>query len=86
MNNKLIEKFDMVNANAKNTPNFDENVLHNENSKPSTFKFREAVGALQWLAVTARPDIAHSTNTLARASAKSVTKSCLLYTSDAADE
>ena len=40
------------------------------------FAFRELIGALLWIALLTRPDIANAVRAVA----------CLLYTSDAADE
>jgi hypothetical protein len=61
-------------AGPRSTPNFPEDSLYHE-SKPSTFKYRECVGGLQWLATVCRPDIAHATNVLARAASNPVTNS-----------
>ena len=72
---KILTRFDMVGCKVRPVPGFPEENLYQAKSLPSQFKFKAAVGALQWLATTARPDIAHSTNTLARAGANPVTKS-----------
>ena len=72
---KIIKRFDLGESlKTRSTPGFPEKNLYNTDSKPCDFKFKAAVGALQWLATTARPDIAHSTNMLARAGAQPVTK------------
>ena len=71
---KIIERFNMKGCTPRPIPGFPEENLYIK-SIASDFKFRAAVGALQWLATTARPDIAHSTNVLARAGAQPVTKS-----------
>ena len=71
---KILERFNMQGCNPRPIPGFPEENLYMK-SKPSDFKFKAAVGALQWLATTARPDIAHSTNVLARSGANPVTKS-----------
>jgi hypothetical protein len=42
-------------------------------SKECDFPFKSAVGALQWAVTCARPDLAHSVNTLARAGGKKCT-------------
>ena len=70
---KLLKRFDMSNAKPKNHPAFPEQNLYTKGCNPSIFPYRECVGALQWLATTARPDVAHATNMLARASAMPVT-------------
>jgi len=72
---KIMKRFDMVGCKVRSIPGFPERNLYNEKAKPSEFKFKAAVGALQWLATTARPDIAHSVNMLARSGANPVNKS-----------
>ncbi len=72
---KLLKRFDMESAKGRNHPSFDEANLYNANALPSTFKFRAVVGALQWLCCSCRPDLAHATNMLARASSRPVTNS-----------
>ena len=64
---KMLKKFDMIGAKPLSTPSFEEKMLYNEKAKKCDFDYRSAVGALQWAATCARPDIAHATNTLARA-------------------
>ena len=59
----------------RSVPGFPEQNLYSKDASQSDFPFKAAVGALQWLATTARPDIAHSTNMLARAGAQPVTTS-----------
>ena len=71
---KVLERFKMEGCTPRPVPGFPEENLYAK-SKPCDFKFRAAVGALQWLATTARPDIAHSTNMLARAGSLPVTRS-----------
>ena len=71
---KVLERFKMEDCKPRPIPGFPEENLYAK-SKPCDFKFRAAVGALQWLATTARPDIAHSTNMLARAGSLPVTRS-----------
>ena len=58
---KLAEKFGV--AMPATSPNFSEEDLAGE-SEGSDFKFRELVGALQWVATVARPDIARAANLL----------------------
>ncbi len=70
---KILKRFNMEGCKARPIPGFEEEKLYTK-SKPCDFKYKAAVGALQWLATTARPDIAHSTNMLARAGAQPVTK------------
>jgi hypothetical protein len=70
---KIMKRFDMDKCKPRPIPGFPEENLYTK-SKPCDFKFKAAVGALQWLATTARPDIAHSTNMLARAGALPVTR------------
>jgi hypothetical protein len=79
---KLLKRFDVPLVNDKGdkvkgltTPAFPEENLYGTDSIPSKFPFRECVGALSWLATNVRPDIAHATNMLARASSLPVTKS-----------
>ncbi|MAD46585.1 MAG: hypothetical protein CMH98_16415 [Oceanospirillaceae bacterium] len=74
---KVLKRFDIPLESTKSltTPSFPEANLYTTNSAPSKFPFRECVGALQWLATNTRPDIAHSTNMLARASCNPVTTS-----------
>ncbi len=72
---KIMKRFDMEKCTPRSVPGFPERNLYNKTAKPSEFKFKAAVGALQWLATTARPDIAHSVNMLARAGANPVNKS-----------
>ena len=73
---KILRKFDMNQSNLKSvpSPDFEEAPLYDEKSPPSTIKFRAVVGALQWLCVTARPDLSSATNKLARATANNVNK------------
>ena len=71
---KILKRFDMEGCKPRPVPGFPEEQLYNTKGKPSNFPFKAAVGALQWLATTARPDIAHSTNMLARAGAQPVNK------------
>ena len=72
---KIMKKYDMVGCKPRSTPSFPERNLYNKDAKPSDFKYKAAIGALQWLATTARPDIAHSVNMLARAGANPVNNS-----------
>ena len=76
---KIVKRFFAGNENkqikTRSIPGFPEKNLYNSKAKKSDFPFKAAVGALQWLATTARPDIAHSTNMLARAGAQPVTTS-----------
>ena len=73
---KILKKFDMNQPGLKTvpSPDFEEAPLYDSKSPPSTIKFRAVVGALQWLCVTARPDLASATNKLARATANPVNK------------
>ena len=66
---KMLRKFDMLEAKPLATPSFEEKMLYDPKSKKCDFDFRSAVGALQWAATCGRPDISHATNTLARACA-----------------
>jgi hypothetical protein len=72
---KLLNRFDMGQKELKTleTPHFEESQLWEE-SKPSTFKYRAAVGGLQWVCQVCRPDIAVVCNKLARACARPVTR------------
>ena len=70
---KILKQFDMDKSKPRSSPSFIEANLYNKSSGPSNFKYRACVGALQWLATTARPDIAHATNMLARAASLPVT-------------
>jgi len=72
---KVLERFSMEKCAGKSNPSFPEANLYNEKANPSKFEYRECVGALQWLATNTRPDLAHSVNMLARASANKVTTS-----------
>ena len=72
---KLLKRFDMTNCKGRSNPAFPEEKLFATNADKSPFPFRECVGALQWLATNCRPDLAHSTNMLARASCMPVTTS-----------
>ena len=67
---KLLEKFDMKDCNPVATPSFPEERLYKESKPSPEFNYRGCVGALQWLVVCCRPDIAHITNVLARASSR----------------
>jgi hypothetical protein len=69
---KLLKRFDMLGGKGAVSPAFKESDLYEQANK-SNFPYRECVGALQWLATNTRPDIAHSTNMLARASCNPVT-------------
>ena len=71
---KLLKKFDMLDAKTLETPSFEEKQLYDENSKPCDFDYRGCVGALQWLVTCCRPDIAHSTGMLSHACARPVAK------------
>jgi len=71
---KILKRFDAEKCKERSIPGFPERNLYCKSSKPSDFAYKAAVGALQWLATTARPDIAHSTNMLARAGAQPVTQ------------
>ena len=71
----MLKKYDLTGASSLSTPNFEEKMLYDEKAKKSDFDFRSAVGALQWAATCARPDIAHATNQLARACALPCTTS-----------
>ena len=71
---KILKRFDAEKCKERSIPGFPEKNLYSKTSKLSDFAFKAAVGALQWLATTARPDIAHSTNMLARAGAQPVTQ------------
>jgi hypothetical protein len=74
---KMLKRFNMKGCKPRSNPGFPEKNLYCKTAKPSEFKFKAAVGALQWLATTARPDIAHATNMLARAGANPVTTSMM---------
>jgi len=68
---KICKKFDVSLGAPVNTPNFDETALIDEDSTKSSkevkgYPAREVVGALQWVATCARPDIAVPTAALAR--------------------
>jgi hypothetical protein len=69
---KILKRFDMQDVKERTIPGFPEKNLYNKDAKSSTFKYKAAVGALSWLATTARPDIAHSVNMLARAGAEPI--------------
>jgi hypothetical protein len=71
---KLLKRFKMTDCKPRNNPGFEESRLYDKKSATSTFPYRECVGGLQWLATTARPDLAHATNCLARAGAQPVTQ------------
>jgi hypothetical protein len=71
---KMLKRFDLLSAKPRTHPGFPEENLYNQSSKPSEYPFRAAIGALQWMSTICRPDLAHSTNALARASANKVTK------------
>jgi hypothetical protein len=79
---KFLKKFDMQDCKPRAHPSFPEENLYCKDSGPSTFPYKACVGALQWLSTVARPDLSHSTNMLARASANPVTnamaKACRL--------
>ena len=66
---KLLERFDMLKAKPRAHPSFPEENLYTKDSKESSFPYKACIVALQWHATTARPDVAHATNMLARASA-----------------
>ena len=74
---KILKKFDMAQKDLKTlpSPDFEEGPMWEDKSNPSKFPFRAVVGALQWLTVTARPDIAAAVNKLARATSNPVNKS-----------
>ncbi|CAD7938090.1 unnamed protein product [Amoebophrya sp. A25] len=73
---KVLKKFDMHRKDLRTlpTPDFEEGPLYDESATFSAFPFRALVGALQWLTVTARPDLAAAANKLARATANKVNK------------
>ena len=70
----MLKRFDMLSAKPRLTPAFEEKNLYDKNSEECKFPFKAAVGALQWASTCARPDIAHSVNTLARAGANKCTR------------
>lgn len=72
--NKLLKRFDLQEMKPRPHPGFPEQQLYSKASSPSGFAYRGCVGALQWLSSVARPDLAHATNVLARASSQPVTK------------
>ena len=71
---KMLARFDMTNAKPRATPGFEEKNLYDPSSKESSFPYKACVGALQWATTCARPDLAHSVNTLARAGANKCTR------------
>jgi hypothetical protein len=74
--NKVLKRFDVPDtAKARANPNFPEDSLYHKSNLDKHFKYRECIGALQWLATVCRPDLAHSTNVLARAAANPCTNS-----------
>ena len=71
---KLLEKFKMINCNAKSTPS-DVNVKLsksiqtqevNSSSDPLFSRYREIIGGVMYLVVSTRPDMAQALNALAR--------------------
>lgn len=74
---RLLARFDMNHEGLKilPTPDFDESALYDGSSpgQPES-EYWGCVGALQWAATVCRPDLASSTNCLARAAARSPTQ------------
>lgn len=64
---QIINRFNMSDANPCSTP-ADNNVIlkKNENKSNIDFPYREAVGALMFLATVSRPDISYSLNVVSR--------------------
>ena len=68
---KVSKKFDVFKA--ASSPSFQVCDLQNT-SEESDFKYRELVGALQWMCTIARPDVARPVNILAQHLSDKVTK------------
>jgi hypothetical protein len=63
---KLLYRFGMQDCKPVKTPMVEGSVIGNESKKVTDLPFRELIGALQYLAIMSRPDIAVSVNMLSK--------------------
>lgn len=58
---RVLSRFNMENCNPVATPGDSNKILHDfDDSKPSEYPYREAVGSLMYLSIATRPDITHA--------------------------